>query len=83
MKKNLMKEKIKRMMTSLINIKMNDAEFIGNEGYTKYIMIKYADDTVYYVGHHSAKITMDGIEFLEQNVHKQKRIMVLKKYLNG
>ncbi|WP_110067111.1 YjcQ family protein [Cytobacillus oceanisediminis] len=43
------------------------AELIRSEGFARNIMIQYADDTVYYVGYHSAKITMSGLEFLEEN----------------
>jgi hypothetical protein len=43
------------------------SELIRNEGYARNIMVQYADNVVYYVGYSSAKITMDGIEFLEQN----------------
>lgn len=43
------------------------AELISDEGYAKNIMVQYADDTVYYVGYHSTKITLAGIGFLEEN----------------
>jgi hypothetical protein len=43
------------------------AELIKDECYGKNIMIQYADNTVYFVGFQSAKITMKGIEFLESN----------------
>lgn len=43
------------------------AVLIKDEGYAKNIMVLYADNTVYNVGYHSAKITMKGIEFLEEN----------------
>ncbi|WP_391116877.1 YjcQ family protein [Psychrobacillus sp. L3] len=43
------------------------AVLIRDEGYAKNIMVQYANNTVYNVGFHSAKITMKGIEFLEEN----------------
>ncbi|MDM5249639.1 YjcQ family protein [Lysinibacillus sp. G4S2] len=43
------------------------AVLIKDEGYAKSIGVQYADNTVYYVSFGSAKITMKGIEFLEEN----------------
>ncbi|MCB5235888.1 YjcQ family protein [Niallia circulans] len=43
------------------------AGLIRDEGLAKNIMVQWADDTIYYVGYHSAKITFKGLDFLEEN----------------
>ncbi|MFC7372437.1 YjcQ family protein [Fictibacillus iocasae] len=43
------------------------AALIRDEGYAKGASVQYADNTVYFVALSSAKITMKGIEYLEQN----------------
>jgi len=43
------------------------ALLIKNEGFAKGISVLYADDSVYNVSLSSAKITMAGLEFIEQN----------------
>jgi hypothetical protein len=40
---------------------------IRDEGYVKGISILYADNIAYIVSYASAKLTMKGIEYLEQN----------------
>jgi len=43
------------------------AELIGEEGLAKGIGVLYGDDEVQNVEFSSAKLTMNGIEFLEEN----------------
>lgn len=43
------------------------AELIKNEGFARNIKVMYANDAVYIVSFSSAKITLQGIEYLEEN----------------
>lgn len=54
------------------------AELIKGEGLAKGINVLYGDDEVQYVEFSSPKITMKGIEFLEENSVRAKAYKTIK-----